>query len=247
MKVVVISGGSSGIGEACCIRFLNSDYCVYNLDTKNNQSLSEYSNYFWLKTDVSIKADVNNSLQTIIKKQKNIDILIISAGKHLSANIEDTLDSEFHQIININLIGAFWLAQAILPYMKINKEGRIITIGSDQSVVAKSNSTVYGMTKSAILSMTKSIALDYAKYNIRANCIGAGTIDTPLYRNAITKYSDKSGIDISTIEKSEALEQPVGRIGKAKEIANLAYFLSQKENNFITGAFIPIDGGYTAR
>lgn len=247
MKVVVISGGSSGIGESCCIKFLNSGYEVYNFDIKDNKKLLEYNNYYWLETDISNKDEIKSSIEIIIKKQKIIDTLIISAGKHLSANIENTRDNDLYEIININLFGAFLLAQLVIPHMKNNNEGKIITIGSDQSVVGKYNSTIYGMTKAAILSMTKSIALDYAKYNIRANCIGAGTIDTPLYRNAISSYSRKSGVNLSIIENDEANEQPIGRIGKPSEIANLAYFLAQKENDFMTGAFIPVDGGYTAQ
>ena len=131
--------------------------------------------------------------------------------------------------------------------MKKLQFGTIVTIGSDQSSIAKPNSTVYGMTKSALLSLTKSIALDYAKYNVRANCIGAGTIDTPLYRTAITNYSNKSGISMEQIEKEEEMEQPIGRIGTPNEVAELAYFLSQDTASYITGALIPIDGGYTTK
>ncbi|MCP4476432.1 MAG: SDR family oxidoreductase [Gammaproteobacteria bacterium] len=92
-----------------------------------------------------------------------------------------------------------------------------------------------------------SIALDYAKYHIRANCIGAGTIDTPLYRRAINNYSEKSGIPLETIEKEEANEQPVGRVGTPAEVAELAFFLAKDEVDFITGALLPIDGGYTTK
>jgi NAD(P)-dependent dehydrogenase (short-subunit alcohol dehydrogenase family) len=128
-----------------------------------------------------------------------------------------------------------------------NNGGSIITIGSDQSTISKYNSAVYGMTKAALLSLTRSTALDYAKYNIRANCIGAGTIDTPLYRSAIQRYSEHSGIQLEDIEQDEAKEQPLGRVGLATEVAALAYFLSQDEVSYITGALIPIDGGYIAK
>lgn len=245
MKIVVVSGGSSGIGDACVNKFLQNKYFVYNLDIA--QSDVSHENYRYIKTDVRNSNEIKQSINKIILESKKVDTLIISAGKHLSATIETTNDEQLMELINLNMLGAFWLIQATIPYMKSQKTGTIVTIGSDQSTVAKNNSPVYGMTKSALASLTKSTALDYAKFNIRANCIGAGTIDTPLYRTAITKYSEKSGIPLAEIEQEEALLQPIGRIGKSEEVAELAYFLAQDNVSFITGALIPIDGGYIAR
>lgn len=247
MKVVVISGGTTGIGLACGYKFLENGCFVYNLDIVEPNIDELYNNYKWIKTDVTERFAIENAIKIIRNQHKKIDIIIISAGKHLSANIENTSDKQLNDILNLNLKGAFWLVQEIIPHMKKEKYGVIITIGSDQSSVAKRNSTIYGMTKSALLSLTKSIALDYAKYNIRANCIGAGTVDTPLYQNAITEYANKSGISINQVNSEEANSQPIGRIGKPEEIAKLAYFLCQDIASYITGAIIPIDGGYTTQ
>ena len=245
MRIVIISGGSSGIGKACVEQFLRAGDVVYNFDI--NQEFIANNNYKYLKVDVTNHAAITDAINTVIKAHAKIDVLIISAGQHLSANIETTTDEQLLTLTNLNLLGAYWLIREVIPYMKQQNKGNIVTIGSDQCTIAKSNSTVYGMTKAALLSLTKSIALDYAKYNIRANCIGAGTIRTPLYTNAITQYSEKSGIPLIEIEKSEALEQPIGRVGKPEEVAELAYFLANDTSTFITGALIPIDGGYTAR
>lgn len=247
MEIVIVSGGSSGIGKACVEKFLKENYFVYNFDIVNNNDFELYGNYKWYMTDVSNHLSIKESVSKVIKKHKFINILIVSAGKHLSANIENTSNDQLMELININILGAFWLIKAVITSMKENKKGKIITIGSDQCSIVKYNSTVYGITKTALLSLTKSIALDYAKYNIRANCIGAGTIDTPLYRNAINKYAEKSGLNLEDIEIAEAREQPIGRIGMPEEIANLAYFLAQDLTDFITGALIPIDGGYIAK
>lgn len=246
MQVAVISGGSSGIGLACVNKFLQNDYLVYNFDVME-KNLS-HSNYRLIKTDVRDSNQIRQSVAQVITEMNKIDTIIASAGKHLSATIEHTSDEELMELMNLNLFGAYWLIQAAIPHLKKQGSGStIITIGSDQSTIAKINSSVYGMTKAALASLTKSIALDYAKFNIRANCIGAGTIDTPLYRTAIKKYSEKSGIPLAQIEKTEAELQPIGRLGRAEEIAELAFFLSQDTTSFITGALIPIDGGYTAR
>lgn len=247
MRIVVISGGSSGIGKACVDRFLaNGDY-VYNLDIAEDVSLKERTQYCWIKTDVRQRSAIVSAVDKLIAEQGRVDVLITSAGQHLSATIENTSEQALSNIIQLNLLGVFWLTQSVVKQMRKNGGGKIITIGSDQCLVAKPNSSAYGMTKAAILSLTKSIALDYATDNIQANCIGAGTIDTPLYRRAINAYAEKSGIALEKIEKEEADQQPAGRIGQATEIASVAFFLSQGEVNFITGALLPVDGGYTTQ
>ena len=247
MNIIVVSGGSSGIGQACVEKFLTAGDFVYNLDIVNRDELVGHENYKYLFTDVTSKDNIQQSIVEILNESSRIDVLITSAGKHLSANIENTTDEQLMNLLYLNLLGTYWLIQSSIPIMKKNKQGKIITIGSDQCTIAKKNSAVYGMTKSALLSLTKTTALDYAQDNIRVNCIGAGTIDTPLYRHAIKRYSQTSNLPLSAIEEEEAKQQPVGRIGKAEEVAELAYFLASDKSNFITGALLPIDGGYTAK
>lgn len=247
MPVMIISGGSSGIGEACVRKYLTNNYLVFNLDLKDNLLLNKLENYNYLSVDVTNEEQINQAIGTIVAKHQKIDVLIASAGAHLSANIEETTNQELHSLLNLNILSAYWLIRYTLPIMKEHKNGSIILLGSDQSTIAKPNSAVYGMTKAAINHLAKSTALDYAKYNIRANCIGVGTVDTPLYRNAITRYSERSGIDLAKIEIEEANLQPLGRVGLASEVAELAYFLAQDNVSYITGGLIPIDGGYIIR
>lgn len=247
MKNVIISGGSSGIGQAIVTKYcLNDGFRVFNLDIKDNEEFSDLHNYFFIKTDITIESEVIAAIKQITNEYTIINIVVPNAGKHLSANIENTTTNDLYELINLNLLGAYWLIQNAIPAMK-EYGGSIITIGSDQSSIAKNNSAVYGMTKAALAHLTKSTALDYAKYNIRANCLGVGTVDTPLYRDAIARYSERSGIELNLIENSEAQEQPLGRIGQSSEVAELVYFLSQDNVSYITGTLIPIDGGYIAR
>lgn len=245
MQAVIISGGSSGIGLACVNKFLHHGYLVYNFDIIQNDAL-KHINYRFVQVDMGDVTQIRGALTNLAKSGHSIHSLVIAAGKHLSANIENTSDDELIDIMYVNLLGAFWLIQSIIPHMKQQQHGTIITIGSDQSTIVKKNSSAYAMTKAAIASLTKSIAVDYAKYNIRANCIASGTIDTPLYRKAINNYCKKTGASLSLIEAEEANAQPLGRIGSPHEIADLAYFLSQDTSSYITASVIAIDGGYTA-
>lgn len=244
MRNLVISGGSSGIGEAIIQKFLANNYVVYNLDIKSNLNFTSYPNYNYINCNVANEESINQAMAQI--NLPAIDIIIANAGKHLSANIEDTTSEQLYELLNLNLLGAYWLIQKSLPFMK-QYGGSIITIGSDQSSIAKNNSAVYGMSKAALAHLTKSTALDYAKYNIRANCIGVGTVDTPLYQEAMIKYANKCGRDINELHHEEDICQPIGRIGQASEVAELAFFLAQDSIGYLTGALIPLDGGYTTR
>ncbi|MCF6764581.1 SDR family oxidoreductase [Thiotrichales bacterium 19S3-7] len=243
MKTVIISGGSSGIGQACVNLFLSKNWQVFNLDI--NEPKAHQTN--WIKCDLTHTDDIAKALQQIQTHTNTIDALISNAGKHFSASIENTSDDNFYDVINTNLKSTFVLIREALPMLKANHHGHIITIGSDQCSIAKPNSAVYGLTKAAIGQLTKNIALDYAKYTISANCIAAGTIDTELYQQAVKRYSDQSGIPLANIHQDEASLQPLKRIGKPYEVAELAYFLASGKASYITGAILPIDGGYTTQ
>ena len=131
--------------------------------------------------------------------------------------------------------------------MKAQRSGAIILMASDQAVIAKHNSFAYNLSKAALASMAKTTALDYAKFNIRANAVCPGTIETPLYHKAIDNYVARSGADKTQIHAEEAALQPLGRLGQAEEVAELTYFLASNKASFITGSLQMIDGGYTAQ
>ncbi len=131
--------------------------------------------------------------------------------------------------------------------MKAQKNGAIILMSSDQALIAKHNSFAYNMSKAALASMAKTTALDYAQFNIRANAVCPGTIETPLYHQAINNYCEKSGANKAEAHAEEAALQPLGRLGQAEEVAELVYFLASDNAKFITGSLQVIDGGYTAQ
>jgi NAD(P)-dependent dehydrogenase (short-subunit alcohol dehydrogenase family) len=131
--------------------------------------------------------------------------------------------------------------------MKKHGAGAIVVMGSDQSFVGKRNSFAYGLTKSALASVAKTTALDYAPFNIRVNAVCPGTIETPLFHNAIDKYVAASGANKREVVKEEAAAQPIGRLGQPEDVAELTYFLCSEKASFITGSLHAVDGGYTAQ
>lgn len=244
MKTLIISGASSGIGLATAQRFQQVGYKVYNLDItapKNSDTAH------FIQCDVTNVTAIAQAIAIITAESPRIDALVCNAGVHFSANIIETNEADYERVMNINLKGAFFLTQAVLPHMVRNQHGAIVFVGSDQTLIAKPNSAVYGASKAALGSLAKSTALDYAQYNIRANLVAVGTVDTPLYQTAIANYCAKTGANPVDVHRAEAQQQPLGRIGRPEEVANLIHFLCSDEASFITGGIYPVDGGYTAK
>ena len=239
-KVCVITGGSSGIGLSIVNLMLKEDYLVFNLDISPSK-VGEFCS-----CDITNTKQVTDVIERISKKH-TIDVLVSNAGIHFSANIENTSEADFDAVLNLNVKGAYAAIKAVLPNMKANKKGSIILMSSDQAIIAKQNSFAYNLSKAALASMAKTTALDYAAYNIRANAVCPGTIETPLYHQAIDNYCQKSGANKAEVHREEARLQPLNRLGQPEEVAELVLFLASDKAKFITGSLQVIDGGYTAQ
>jgi NAD(P)-dependent dehydrogenase (short-subunit alcohol dehydrogenase family) len=239
-KICVVTGGSSGIGLSIVKLFEQHNYRVFNLDLSPS-SFGEFCHCDI--TNVSQVTDIINN----IANQQAIDVLVSNAGIHFSANIENTSEDDFDKVFNINVKGAYAAVKAVLPSMKAKNNGAIIIMSSDQALVAKQNSFAYNLSKAALASMAKTTALDYAAFNIRANAVCPGTIETPLYHHAIDNYCQKSGADKAEVHREEENLQPLNRLGQPEEVAELVLFLASDKAKFITGSLQVIDGGYTAQ
>jgi len=247
---IIVTGGSSGIGEAVCRYFLVKEPTAHifmiDLQPPLASDLRSSDRIGFYRCDMANIEVLDLVMTEITATIDHIDVIIGNAGTHLSATIEQTSRADYTRIINTHLTGTFFLLQHSLPFMK-TYGGHIVLVGSDQALVGKPHSAVYGMTKAALAQLAKSTAIDYATYGILVNCVCPGTVDTPLYRRAIHAYHEKTKKALSDIEQEEAQKQLVGRIGNVTEIANFIGFICSDMGGYITGAVLPIDGGYTAR
>jgi len=247
-KIAVVTGGASGIGAAVVKQFVKQKIKTFVLDINPDYEgdgplLTSY------KCDVSDVSKVLKTFVMISKQHPHIDYLILNAGIYHYGNIMDTRTDHMEKVLNTNtnLKGTLYCLQAGLQFME-KKGGSIVIVGSDQSLVGKKNNSIYGVTKGALGQLTKSTALDFAEKNIRVNCVCPGAIDTPLYKQAVKSAADKShNGDIEAVEQLVRERHPLKRIGKPEDVANLIEFLCSDKAGFITGALIPVDGGYTAQ
>ncbi len=253
VRTVFITGGSSGIGLATVKVFFEAGWNVFFIDIDEEEGAKVLKDFGNPKSLSFYPCDIRNfdvlkeAAMACEKKYLTIDALFANAGIHHSANIENTTIDKWQNIIDINLSGTFFTVKAILPFLLRREKASIVLMGSDQSLVAKRNSFAYGATKGAIAQITKNLALDYAKNNIRVNCVCPSTIDTPLSRKVLHEYAKREfNGDLEKVLELEAQEFPLNRLGQSIEVAETVYFLTSDKASFITGTLLPIDGGYTA-
>ncbi len=246
-KTAVITGGASGIGEAISKEFAESGALVHILEINKEQAdsvvvqISEKNGTAQFhECDVSVQQNVDDVINEIASGAR-IDILINNAGIAHIGTAESTMETDMDRLYRVNIKGVYNCLHAVIPHMKKNNGGVILNMASIASCVAISDRFAYSMTKGAVLTMTYSVAKDFLKDNIRCNCISPARIHTPFVDGFLAKnYPGKEKEVFKQLEKT----QPIGRMGKPGEVAELALFLCSDKAAFITGTNYPIDGGF---
>lgn len=238
-KVAVITGGASGIGLATAKKLLSEGANVVLVDWNEDVSrIAENLNEraLGIRCDVSSDTDVKKCVEDIIKKYGHINYLVANAGIGGGPNkAHEVSIDEWNKVIGVNQTGIFLMNKYVIKNMLENGGGAIVNTSSMYGLVGTNMSFAYSASKGAINQITRSLALSYARDNIRVNAIAPGYVDTPIL--AMVPDDSKAAM---------ANQLPIGRLGKDTEIADLICFLLSDEASFITGAIVPIDGGYTA-
>lgn len=242
-KVAIISGAGSGIGEASALLFAKegASVVVADISEKNGQDVvtkikltgGEAS---FVKTDTAVAKDQEHLVKETIKLYGHLDIAVNNAGigGPLGITGEYPLDG-WQKVIDINLSGVFYAMRYQLPAM--GKGGSIVNIASILGMVGARQSPAYVAAKHGVVGLTKATALEYADKSIRINSVGPGYIKTPLLTNTL---------DEATMEGIAKLH-PIGRLGEAKEVAELILWLASDKSSFVTGSYYAVDGGYLAQ
>jgi len=248
-KACVVTGAGSGIGKATAVRFAQEGAKVLCVDinaqavsatVEEIQQLGGTAETF--AADISVAEDTHRFINSCVDRYGSIDVLVNNAGVNLPGVFHEADHETIDRTLNVNVKGTIYASQAAIPHMLKQGKGAIINLSSVNGLVSEPYLTIYSASKGAIVMLTKGIALDYAKQNIRCNCICPGWVDTPInYAHAdLIGGIDKVYAEIDTI-------QPIGRPGEPREIANLALFLASDESSFMTGSIVSADGGMTAQ
>ena len=243
-RVAVVTGGNGGIGLGiaqglalagarvviAARNSAKSDAAVAKLSSLGAQSIA-------IPADVAQERDWNRLVQRSVEQFGRIDILVNNAGVLLGKPPESYTLDEWHSIIDTNLTGAFIGAQAVYPEMKRQRGGKIINIASLTSYFGSPFNVPYSASKGGILQLTRGLATAWAKDNIQVNAISPGWIDTELATGVRARFP---GFNEKVVART-----PAGRWGQPEDFAGIAVFLSSRASDFITGAAIPVDGGYS--
>ncbi len=236
MKNILVSGGSRGIGRACIEYFSSIGYNVafiyHSNDFEAERTAKEFG-AFAIKADISFPSQVEKAVENAVDFLGDIDVLVNNAGVSQIKLITDVSDDDWRKVIDINLSGAFYLCRAVLPFMISKKSGKIINIGSMWGKCGASCEVAYSASKAGLSGFTKALAKEVAPSGITVNCVEPGVIDTDMNKD----------LDKETI-CALCEETPLGRLGKAQDVANLVGFLASDKADFITGQIIGVDGGF---
>lgn len=240
-KIAVITGAARGIGRACAERFLadGAKVVVADIDearlAETATAIGTRDNVHVVVTDVSKKEQVEALIAAAVERFGRIDIMVNNAG---IAKVQDFLDitkADYDKVLSVNLEGAFWGTQAAARQMIAQGgDGVIINMSSINAGLANPRVATYAITKGGMNQITGTAAVAFAPHNIRVVGVGPGTIDTDMIHEGFVSDASVRGILSRT---------PLGRYGKASEIASVVSFLASEDASYITGETIYPDGG----
>lgn len=245
-QIAIITGASSDIGTDLSKRFVEEGATVIMLG-RNLKSLQKAQSAIKNKeSTVSMPCDINDDSQVlsvveqIMDKYGRIDVLINNAAKINDAiHFHQMKDSDMMDLVNTNIVGTFKITKAVITKMLDNKSGCIINIGSISSerAIPRVHLAVYSATKAALSMFTKSIAVEYARKNIRCNCLNLGIINAGMIKPYLEDPQARKVLED---------RQPINRIGDPQDVSNAAVFLASDDAKWITGTILNIDGGKSA-
>jgi acetoacetyl-CoA reductase len=231
----LVTGGTRGIGREISIALKSAGYKVAATYAHNDEAAKKFHKETGIKTykfDVADFAECAQAVAQIAKDLGEIDVLVNNAGIARDAPLHKMTSQQWQEVIDTNLTSCFNLCHAVITSMRAKKYGRIINISSVNAQTGQFGQTNYSAAKAGVLGFTKALARENADKGITVNAIAPGYIDTEM----VATVSDK------VLEKIIA-KVPLGRLGKASEIARTVVFLADREASFITGATFSINGG----
>ncbi len=241
MKVALVTGASRGIGAACAREFARAGYAVAILyrqradlaEALRDELIASGQNALCVQADVGEREQCFRAAGAVLKAWKRIDVLINNAAIAQQKLMTDITEEDWQRMLAVNLSGAFYMAQAVLPGMISRKSGSILNISSMWGQVGASCEVHYSAAKAGVIGLTRALAQEVGPSGVRVNCIAPGVIDTEM--NAALDEETRCAL---------AGETPLMRLGTAAEVARAALFLAGESASFITGQVLGVNGGF---
>lgn len=247
-QVVLVTGGSSGIGYATARAFLEEGAKVA-ITGRNGvrlqraeRELARFGTVLAIRGDVSRTTDAKRMVSETSKKLGPLDVLVNNAGIYVSKPIESVSEREYDAVMDVNMKGTFLCTKFAIPGMVRRKRGAIVNVSSDSGLVGAAGSSVYCASKGAMVLFTKAVALDHAKDGIRVNVVCPGEVRTPM----MEREAAESGRGFEEYYRRLVDPIPMKRAASSEEIARSILFLASESASFMTGTVLSVDGGSTA-
>ena len=240
-KVAVVTGGNGGIGLGMAkgLARAGAALVLAGRDAAKGQAAAAElgGGTAFVAADVTRRTDCQALAAEAVRRFGRLDILVNNAGASIRKRPEDYTEAEWHSVLDTNLTGAFLCAQAAFAPMRDAGGGKIVNIGSMMSLFGAPHATPYAASKGGVVQLTRALATAWAADNVQVNAVLPGWIDTDLTRAA---RSQVAGLHDRVLART-----PAGRWGVADDLAGVAVFLASAASDFITGAAIPVDGGFS--
>ncbi|MGB9605370.1 MAG: SDR family NAD(P)-dependent oxidoreductase [Bryobacteraceae bacterium] len=239
-KVALVTGGARGIGEATARVFagVGAEVVILDIDGQRAEALAaELPRARAITCDITSEDEVTAAFAHLDR----LHVLVNNAGIGLVGGIEQTSLEDFRRLFRVNVEGMFLVTRAALPLL-LAVRGSVINIGSVAGLIGVRHRFAYCATKGAVVAMTRQLAVDYPT-QLRVNCICPGTVETPFVEDYLERYHKH---EKEKVRAELRARQPMGRLGRPEEIALLALYLASDASDFMTGAILTIDGGWTA-
>ena len=244
MKTAIVTGASSGIGEATARLFAEQGYRVMGAGrdpARLERLAASHGNIATWSGDITDSSQCDALVAHTLAEYGALDVLVNSAGIIHMASVADTDDELWRATMAINLDATFYLSRAALPHLLASR-GAIVNLGSDWSIDGAANASAYCASKGAIVLLTRAMAVEHAAAGLRVNAVCPGNVDTPM----LHADAERMGVDLAEAIRLMDEESPTGRITRPDEVAALILYLASDAASQITGTAIPIDGGMTA-